>query len=169
MIETDFLANHPGVIPTLAAWFRAQWPAHYGQRTLADIERDFHAEADRRRLPVRLLAFVDGELAGTIVLRDHAMQILPEFRPGLGGLFVPTRLRARGVGTELVRAGMDVARRQGYGAVYAVTAAAGGILTRLGWTAVQEVVEQDDERLILYRCVLDARDAARHASRADRA
>ena len=104
-----------------------------------------------------LVAFADGELAGTIVLRDRAIQSLPEPHPGLGGLFVPSKHRTRGIGTELVRVGMDVAREQGYEVVYATTAVAGGILERLGWAAVREV-SYNDEQLTLYRCRLEMRN-----------
>jgi GNAT superfamily N-acetyltransferase len=156
MVKISFLADHLDAIPILAKWFRAQWPDYYARRTLSDIELGFREEAHRHRLPVRLVAFADGELAGTIVLRDRAVPILPESHPGLGGLFVPSKHRTCGIGTELVRVGMNVAREQGYGTVYAATAVAGGILKRLGWAVVRGVAH-NDERLTLYRCELETR------------
>ena len=149
MIEIAFLADHPETIPTLTHWFRAQWPAYYAERTVADIAQDFRAEANRDGLPVRLVAFADGELAGTITLRDQATWTLPEYHPGLGGLLVVARHRGRGIGTELVRAGMNVAQEQGYATVYATTVAARGILERLGWKLVPRVAH-GDEQLLLY-------------------
>ncbi len=156
MIQTALLADHLDVIPTLAEWFRDQWPDYFAGRILPDIEADFHKEAQRHYIPVRLVAFVDGELVGTVVLRDRAIAILPKTHPGLGGLFVRPQYRKRGIATELVQAGMNVAREQGYGEVYATTVVAGGILTRLGWIIVEEVVEHGDEQLTLYRCDLEA-------------
>ncbi len=153
MIEIAYLVDYPETIPTLAHWFRAQWPDYYAGRTPADIAQDFQSEANRDGLPVRLVAFAGGELAGTIILRERAMHILPEYQPGLGGLLVAERQRGRGVGTELVRAGMNVARDQGYKVVYATTATARGILERLGWKMVQAVFH-NDEQLVLYRCDL---------------
>jgi GNAT superfamily N-acetyltransferase len=157
VIEIALLADHPETIPTLAQWFRAQWPAYYAGRTLAEIAQDFDAETHRDRLPVRLVAFADSELAGTITLRAHALQTLPQYRPGLGGLLVVERQRGRGIGTELVRAGMHVAQAQGYAAVYTVTATAGGILDRLGWTQIQTITH-GDEQLVLYSCHLEQHD-----------
>jgi len=153
MIKIAFLADYPEAIPTLARWFRAQWTEYYAGRTLADIAQDFQSEANRDDLPVRLVAFAGGELAGTIILRERALNTLPEYQPGLGGLFVAVRQRGQGVGTELVRAGMNVARDQGYKKVYATTATARGILERLGWKMVQAVIH-NDEQLVLYRCDL---------------
>jgi GNAT superfamily N-acetyltransferase len=154
MIKIAFLADHAETIPTLAQWFRAQWPVYYAGRTPADIVQDFYAEANRSGLPVRLVAFAGDELAGTIILRERAMATLPDYRPGLGGLLVVARHRGRGIGTELVRAGMDVAREQGYDRVYATTVTAGGILERLGWTLVQ-TVSHGEEQTVLYCCDLN--------------
>ena len=157
MVEITFLADRLDTIPMLAQWFLAQWPDYYAGETLTDLELGFREESHHHRLPTRLVAFADGELAGTIVLRDRAIQSLPEPHPGLGGLFVPSKHRTRGIGTELVRVGMDVAREQGYEVVYATTAVAGGILERLGWAAVREV-SYNDEQLTLYRCRLEMRN-----------
>lgn len=153
MTQIAYLAEHPETIPTLTGWFRAQWPDYFAGRTPQDIAQDFYAEANRNRLPVRLVVFADGTLAGTIMLRDQAIQTLPEYHPGLGGLFVPERYRGRGIGTELVRAGMNVAGEQGYESLYATTISARGILERLGWRLVKTLTH-NDEQLALYRCDL---------------
>ena len=154
MIQTAFLADHPEVIPTLAEWFRAQWPDYYAEQSLTDIEDDFREDAQYQGIPLRLVAFVDGELAGTVVLRDWVTDTVPNAHPGLGGLFVQEKHRTRGVGSELVQACMNVARDLSYKEVYATTVVAGGILMRLGWEVVKEVAH-DDEVLTLYRCDLE--------------
>ena len=89
MIEIAYLADHSETLPTLTGWFRAQWAAYYAERTLADIAQDFRAEANRNGLPVRLVAFADGKLAGTITLRVQATWTLPAYYPGL----IPARIK----------------------------------------------------------------------------
>jgi len=153
MIAIAYLADHPEVIPTLVEWFRAQWPTYFTDRTPANIAQDFYEETKRNDLPIRLVAFTEGKLAGTITLREHALRDFPAYRPGLGGLLVWERYRGRGVGTELVKAGMNLAREQGYGKVYATTVTAKGILERLGWQWVQAITHEN-EQLNLYRCDL---------------
>ena len=95
-----------------------------------DIAQDFYSEANCDGLAVRLVAFIDGELAGKITLREQAFRTLPEHRPGLGEFFAAEQHRGRGVETELVRGGMDVVWEQGYERVYATTVTARGILER---------------------------------------
>jgi len=152
MITIALLADHPETLPTLAQWFRAQWPAYFAGRTPEAMAQDFHAEAQRHGLPVRLVAFVDdGTLAGTVVLRERAMEALPETTPGLGGLFVTEAHRGQGVGSELVRACMKVARAQGYASLYAGTATADDLLARLGWQPLK-TIQHGDEDLTIYAC-----------------
>ena len=153
MITIGFLADYPETVPTLAKWFRAQWPDYYADRSQEEMEQDFLSDASRDRLPVRLLAFESSELAGTIVLRERGSETLPEFEPELGGLYVVESQRGHGIATELVRAGMKVAHNQGYETVYATTVVAAGILERLEWELIKTVIHQDGP-LGLYRCKL---------------
>lgn len=152
MITIGFLADYPDTIPTLAKWFRNQWPDYYADMSQAEMEQDFLSDAFRDRLPSRLIAFESGKLVGTIILREQT-ETLPEFQPELGGLYVIESHRGQGIGTELIRAGMKLALDQGYETVFATTVVAAGILERLGWEFIKKVIHQDGE-LSLYRCKL---------------
>jgi RimJ/RimL family protein N-acetyltransferase len=153
MIAIDFLADHPDTIPTLVKWFRAQWPDYYAAMSDEEMQQDFLEDASRDRLPIRLIAFEPNEPVGTIILRKNGSDTLPNFQPELGGLYVVESHRGRGIATELVCTGMQVARKQGYETVFATTVAAAGILERLGWEFVQTAVHQDGQTA-LYRCKL---------------
>ena len=153
MITIRFLADHPDAIPTLAKWFRAQWPDYYADMSQEELEQDFLEDASRDRLPIRLLAFESNELVGTIILRVQDNEMARAFQPELGGLYVLESHRGHGIATELVQAGMKVALTQGYETIYATTVVAAGILERLGWEFIQTVVYQDGP-ISLYRCKL---------------
>ena len=153
MITIGFLADYPDTIPTLAKWFRDQWPDYHADMSQEEMEQDFLEDASRDRLPIRLVAIESSELAGTIVLRENGTEKPPEFQPELGGLYVVASHRGNGIATELVRAGMQLARAQGYETVYAKTVVAAGILEHLDWEFIKTVVQQDGETS-LYRCKL---------------
>jgi RimJ/RimL family protein N-acetyltransferase len=153
MITIGFLADYLATIPTLAKWFRNQWPDYYADTSQEEIEQGFFEDASRDRLPIRLIAFESNELAGTIILRERGSVTLPEFQPELGGLYVVESHRGQGIGTELVRAGMKLALDQGYETIYATTVAAAGILEQLGWEFIKTIIHED-EQLALYRCKL---------------
>ena len=150
-ITIGFLADYPDTVPTLVKWFRDQWPDYFADMSQEEMEQDFLEDAFRDRLPIRLIAFESSELAGTIVLREQGSDSLPEFQPELGGLYVVESHRGHGIATELVRAGMQVARDQGYETIFATTVVAARILERLGWEFVKTVIHQDGP-LALYRC-----------------
>lgn len=153
MIRIRFLADHPDTIPTRVKWFRSQWPEYHAAMSDEGMEHDFLEDASRVRLPIRLIAFESNEPVGTILLRKNGSDTLPNFQPELGGLYVVESQRGRGIATELLRAGMQVAREQGYETVFATTVSAEGILERLGWEFVKTVIHQDGQTA-LYRCKL---------------
>src|SRR4051794_32368384 len=76
------LADRADFIPTLAEWFRRQWPDYYAGRSVDDVEEDFRREANRIVLPLRLVATHGGALAGTVVLRERAHHTCAECTPG---------------------------------------------------------------------------------------
>ena len=153
MITIGFLADYLNTIPTLAKWFRNQWPDYHADISQEEMEQDFLEDASRDRLPIRLVAFESNELAGTIILRENGSKTLPEFQPELGGLYVVASHRGHGIATELVRAGMQVALDQGYKTVYATTVAAAGILERLEWEFIKTIMHEDGQTA-WYRCKL---------------
>ena len=149
-VQIDYLADHAEVIPTLAEWFQSEWSEYYALRTLVDIAQDFYAELNRDRLPIRLVAFLESELVGTIVLREKISETHPEYRPGLGGLFVTKTHRRCGIGTELVLAGMSLAQRIGYQVIYTTTNEARGIVEYLQWEQIGSDLH-NGEQIGLYR------------------
>lgn len=153
MITIGFLADHLDTIPILANWFREQWPDYYADWSQADMEQDFLQDSSYNRLPIRLVAFESDELVGTIVLREHGSESLPAFQPELGGLYVIDTQRGHGIGTALVRAGMNLALNQGFKKVYATTVVAAGILEGSGWVFIKTVTHHDGQ-LALYGCEL---------------
>jgi GNAT superfamily N-acetyltransferase len=150
VIEIAFLAGHPDCIPTLARWFRDEWPGYYGDRPLADIEDDFRRESHRDVLPIRLVAFEDGVLAGTAVLRDSALDGHEDYSPGLGGLYVHPSMRSRGVASALIAACTRLAGELDLGDLYTATATAQGLVERLGWRRIA-TLRHESEKLAIYR------------------
>lgn len=153
MITVEFLADHLDAIPTLVKWFRAQWSDYFANWSDEEMVQDFLEDVSRNSLPSRLVAFESDELVGTIILRDSEAEPPSEPQTELGGLYVAEAYRGHGVGTKLVQAGMELARRQGYTEITATTVNAAGILERLGWEFIKTVQYPDGE-VSLYRCKL---------------
>jgi len=153
MTRIAYLADHPKHVHTLADWFRAEWLGYYASRTHDDVAAELSLDQNRNRIPIRLVAFDGDELAGCIVLRQIVLSTQPDYSPGLGGLYVHPPYRMRGIGAELVLAGMQLATRLGYPVIYTTTNTASGIIERLGWERMESVVHHGEE-LGLYRVKL---------------
>ncbi len=149
-IHIEYLADHIDVITTLAEWFQSEWPEYYAARSLADIAQDFYAEVNRHYIPIRLVAFIESDLVGTIVLREKILEEHSEYQPGLGGLLVAKPHRKCGIGSELVQAGMSLAQKIGYPEIYTITNVAGGILERLHWDKIGSFPNHG-EQVALYK------------------
>ena len=157
MARIAYLADHPEHILTLAEWFRAEWQEYYAGRTNEDVAEEFSQDLKRDRLPIRLIAFEQDELAGCIVLREFALSTHPDYKPGLGGLYVAKHLRGRGIGTHLVSAGIQLAWDLGYPAIYTTTNTASRIVERLEWERLG-TINHHGEVIGLYRKQFVSRD-----------
>lgn len=148
-------------VPCRSSWYHTNIdkmvPCSMGELLRKLVRRRDDERFSWRRLskqpPSRLVAFDSNEIVGTIILRESEGETLLEHQPELGGLYVAESHRGQGVGTELVQAGMKLARKQGYSEISATTVRAAGILNRLGWEFIKTVQYPDGE-VSLYRCKL---------------
>jgi len=152
-LRIAYLSDHPEAISTLARWFQEESPDYFAGWAPEEMEQHFQPWLHRDRLPLGLVAFERGEVVGCIVLREKALDREPAHSPGLGGLHVAEPHRGRGIGSALVKAGMDAARALGYDAVYTGTGTAAGILERLGWEPMETLVYHG-HAVVLYGCTL---------------
>ena len=131
------LLETPGVMPTLVAWFIAEWTPWYGPDGAGDAAADLAACDSRNALPICLVALgPDGELLGTAALKSESVGSELGVGPWLAAFLVGAAHRRQGVGTALVAAIETEARRLGFPAVYTSTDAAERLLQRLGWDAI---------------------------------
>jgi GNAT superfamily N-acetyltransferase len=128
------LLEAPGVVPTLARWFVEEWAPWYGPDGGGDAESDIAACRSRTRLPICLVALgVDGAALGTGALRRESVGSELGVGPWLAALLVARDRRGQGIGTALVEAIEQQARRIGYDAIFCSTDTADSILARRGW------------------------------------
>ena len=135
-IEIRRLADVPQVAPFLKAWLLEEWESWYGPDGPGDIDAAYPTRADGNRLPVPLVAMDDADaVVGTICIREQTSPHA-QFSPWAGGLLVARDRRRQGIGTALVKAAEDEARRLGVRKLYLETHAAASIVVRRGWSAV---------------------------------
>jgi len=123
-----------GALSVLARWFVGEWAPYYGPEGPGDAEADLKAASDRDRLPLCLVALdAAGEVTGTIALRAESVISHRHLTPWLAALLVAPERRRGGIGTALIAAVEDEARRLGFERIYTGTDVAAGLIERRGW------------------------------------
>ena len=104
-ITIDYLANHPELAEELARFSWNEWPSIYEHRgqTFADALSKYQERKNVNSIPLALVAFAGGKLVGTVSLKDDDLEIRPEIKHWLGGLFVFPEWRAPSVASALIR------------------------------------------------------------------
>ena len=135
-LTLDYLANHRDHIPQLAAWSYSEWRHVIDARgfTFEDVVAAFHLRAKTDSIPLGIVAFADGELAGNGALRPDDLPPRAELTPWLGGIYVAPAYRGVGVGSAIVERLVDEARRLRVPQLYLWTYSAARLYARLGWS-----------------------------------
>jgi GNAT superfamily N-acetyltransferase len=138
-ITIDYLANHPELAEELARFSWNEWPSIYEHRgqTFADALRKYQERTNVDSIPLALVAFAGGMLVGTVSLKDDDLDIRPEIKHWLGGLFVVPEWRGRGVASALMRHATEEARRLKVPRLFLWTSSAEGLYLKLGWQPVE--------------------------------
>lgn len=143
------LAEHLDLLPTLATWFEAEWPAYYGPDGRGSAKNDLLAYASRDGLPFGLVAFRSGVACGFGALKREAFPTHPHLSPWAGAAYVVPSLRGRGVGAALLSALEAQARLLGHSHVYCATGTSESLLQRNGWRLLSHVLH-DGQQLGVY-------------------
>ena len=98
---------------------------------------------NRDKLPIAWVAHANGQLLGTAALRVHDLEGREDLTPWLGGVFVGSHFRRRGIGAALCAAVEDEARSRGIQTLYLFTLDKQAWYSRLGWTAIGPCVWQE--------------------------
>lgn len=148
-VRIGYLVDHPEALPTLERLFRSEWPAYYGAAGPGNAQQDLVAYANRKQLPVGMVAFLGAEPCGVAALKTESISTHKQLTPWIAGGVVVPQYRRHGIGTRLVSALADVARTLGFTTLYSGTGTANSLLLREGWRLV-EVVQYDGETVSIY-------------------
>ena len=131
------LADFPQWLPTISAWFHDEWSAVYGQQTCSDIEQRMAGMMARDGLPTALVAVIGGDVVGTVVLKEQALdQRAPT--PCVAALFVLPNFRRHGIGAQLLRAAENRVRDIGHSKLYLFAQDPQPFYNVYGWSRFKE-------------------------------
>ncbi len=150
-LTVEPLARHRALIPLLAKWFVAEWPAWYASGGQANIGQDLDAfSASETTLPIGFVAFLSGEPVGAGALKAESIPSHTHLSPWASAGFVVPEHRGQGIGAVLLAAMLSHARGLGFSHVYCGTSTAESLLLRSGWQPF-EVAQHAGKPLTVFR------------------
>lgn len=149
MLTISFLADCPAFLPTVSAWVFGEWGEHMPGLTVEDLTRVFSGHLNRDRIPLTLVAFWDGQPAGTASIYLHDMDIRPRLSPWLAAVYVAPHYRKQGIGSGLVKAIENMARRLQIERLYLFTPDQEHFYDRLGWSMLERLEYRNQNVVVM--------------------
>src|SRR5437660_10298989 len=132
-VRISYLSEHPEYIPQLAQWLFEQWDSILGEETPEARIKKLKTHMNRDKLPIVWVAHANGQLLGTAALRLHDLEGREDLTPWLGGVFVGSHFRRRGIGAALSAAVEIEARPRVIQSLYLFSHDKLDLYTSLGW------------------------------------
>src|SRR5947199_1324988 len=120
-VQISYLIDHPEYVQQLAQWLFEQWGSVLGEETIEVRIKKLKAHLNRDELPIAWVAHANGQLLGTAALRVHDLDGREDLTPWLGGVFVGSQFRRRGIGAALCATVEEAAGTRGIQSVYVFT------------------------------------------------
>jgi GNAT superfamily N-acetyltransferase len=146
--RVELLADHPRLVPVIAAWHWAEWGDAYPEGSADEWARILSARAGRGPVPFTLVAFIAGEPVGAVSLVESDMPADPKvahLSPCVSGTYVRPEQRSEGIGSVLMEALEERAHRFGLAELFLFTGEdeAEGFYERLGWQTIHRARDRD--------------------------
>src|SRR6266404_6759824 len=129
----EYLADHPGALPTLAQWQHGEWGHLRPDDTVEKRRARLQGFSNRDRIPLTVVALDERDVLGSASLILHDMETRMELTPWLAGVFVGEPYRRKGIGAELVRRIMAEAGKLDVPLLYLYTVHSERFYAGLGW------------------------------------
>lgn len=154
-VECAFLADHPTAMPAVARWLIDEWWPDKSEQAVHELVAALGQRASRTEVPIDLVAFLDGRVAGIATIKPHELQDrFPETRHWLGGIVVDPAARGRGVAAALAEQAASAARVLGIPTLHLQTERLdGGLYARAGFEPWQQIQHDGSERLLMRRAL----------------
>ena len=141
-IEVRNFVDCPESIPFVGEQIFNQWFASKPGHTLEGmIARMRGGKADK--VPIGLIAFVDGEPAGTVSLLEEDLQEYKHCRPWLAGLLVFPEFRNRGVAGALIESVHQAVQLAGEREAFLYTSIP-ALYEKFGWKTYGTIESEPD-------------------------
>ncbi len=146
---TQYLADHPSAIPTLAQWHFQQWSYLHENDSVERRVAELSGQLAKRKIPTCFVARDGEKILGSASLIVSDMDTRPELTPWLASVYVDAKERGRGIGTALVRRVVEEAKALGVETLYLFTPDRESFYARMGWTTIEKTIYHNEHVTIM--------------------
>ncbi|MEM7172482.1 MAG: GNAT family N-acetyltransferase [Pseudomonadota bacterium] len=145
------LTDVPHLVPVIARWYFDEWGHGIADNSFEKTCVRLNGKLNRDVLPIHVIALHDGQPLGVAQLKPQEMHdLFPERTPWLGGVYVPSSARNRGVASALARQAALKARSLQINQLYLQTLRLdGGLYAPAGWQPLEQVTYQGLDILVM--------------------
>lgn len=147
-----YLFDEPQLTGTVVRWWNEVWPDVMGP-DLPLFEAQLLKSLSNTKLPLLLVAYMDGVPIGTAALKLHELEsVYPDNHYWLGSVFVDKNFRGSQVASSISMHIVALARQRGFPHLYLQTLdLTGGLYAKLGWEAIEQFHHQGEDALLMIK------------------
>ena len=151
-LEFEYLADRREVVPLVIDWWRTIWADRMGSDADQAAEQ-LRNSLSKTRLPIHVLAMVDGRPVGTAALKAQEIgELFPDYQYWLGSVFVEEESRGRQIASQLSLQIEEIAKQMGLPHLFLQTIELdGGLYANLGWEKVEEFSHMNERALLMLK------------------
>jgi GNAT superfamily N-acetyltransferase len=147
-----FLADKKEEIPKLAQWYFDEWGSYVEDSSVVSFTSKLNEYLNRGDIPLIILAIESGKVVGAAQLKFREMTIYPDKEHWLGGVYVASSNRGKGIAAALVKQIEEVAINLGVRKLYLQTEnLTGGLYARLGWQPIEFVNYRGVDVVVMHK------------------
>jgi N-acetylglutamate synthase-like GNAT family acetyltransferase len=138
-MRVEFLVDHPGLVPTVAAWQQAQFGYLTPTTTLEDRTERLRRSLQKDALPMAFIALsANGTLLGSAGILPATITH-KHLTPWLSSVYVPEEFRGKGIASALSLRAIAEAARLGFDRLYLFTPHNETLYARLGFGIFERI------------------------------
>ena len=147
-MKIEYLADHPALVPIVAAWQQTEFGYLTPTVTLEDRAERLRGSLQKDALPMALVALDgDGAPMGSAGILSATITH-KHLTPWLSSVYVPGEHRGKGIASALSLRAVDEAAKLGFDRLYLFTPRSETMYARLGWKTFERI-EYDGRPLVL--------------------
>lgn len=153
-MELKFLADVPEAVPLISQWYFDKWGHKIKDNSVEKITERVRGMLNRDKIPLHIVAVENNKILGVSQLKIREMDIYPEKEHWLGGVYVDSAARGKGLATILVSKCLELAKQFGVTTLYLQTERFdGGLYAPLGWQAIEKVHYNGLDVLVMQKAI----------------